>query len=338
MCPLRRSGARRLALSMRSLGGRARPCARLGLAPARRVGPVALAPFGAGPGGRGVGWSLPVPLAGSRPAFRRSRRRWAGGSWVLWCFLGVSCGRLLFRSFRVVRAAFRSFRVRALGRFRPGRFVPPLGARPLWRRRGRAVRFGPCCGCVRAVVVPPPAPRVSRLRGASRAARGGRPAVVGRFRPGRAAARAGSPGWRFAPPGRRVRRSLRCGRLVVAGLLAVFAAGLPAACFARPAPGLPGVVWVACPSRLAAGGASRRARWLGLRVLACGPRGAGWLVAVALPLAPRPCPLSRRLAEFAPGGAPALPGLPLPVPPRGGFSRSPSRSIPAVSFHQGRLF
>jgi hypothetical protein len=101
---------------------------------------------------------------------------------------------------------------------------------------------------------------------------------------------------------------------------------------------LAGVLFVACPSRVAAGAASRRARWFGLRVLACGPRGPGWLVAVALPLVARPCPVSRRLGAFAPGGAPALPGLPLPVPPRGGFSRSPLRSAPAVSLRQGRIF
>jgi len=102
--------------------------------------------------------------------------------------------------------------------------------------------------------------------------------------------------------------------------LAVFAAGLPAACRARPAPGLAGVLFVACPSRLAAFAAGRRAALFGLRVLAFGPRGPGWLLAVALPLARRPCPLSRRLSA-APGAAPALPGLPLPVGPRGGASR-----------------
>ena len=75
-----------------------------------------------------------------------------------------------------------------------------------------------------------------------------------------------------------------------------------------------------------------------VRVLACGARGPGWLVAVALPLAPRPCPVSRRLGAFALGGASALPGLPLPVPPRGGSSRSSSRPGPAFSFRQGHLF
>lgn len=114
----------------------------------------------------------------------------------------------------------------------------------------------------------------------------------------------------------------------MAGLLSVFAAGLPAACRARPAPGLAGVLFVAAASRCAALAACRRAAWFDLRVLACAPRGPGWLAVVALPLVPRPGPVSRRLGAFAPGGAPALPGLPLPVPPRGG-SRRPARAAGA---------
>jgi len=150
---------------------------------------------------------------------------------------------------------------------------------------------------------------------------------VGGVRSGGPAACSGRSWARVARPGGRVRRSVpRRWGLVVPWLLSVFAAGLPAACRARPAAGLAGVLFVACPSRLAAGAACRRAAWFGLRVLAGGPRGPGWLVAVALPLAPRPGPLSLRLGVFVPGGAPALPGLPLPVPPRGGASRPAPRS------------
>ena len=322
---------------MRALGGRAHPCARLGLASPPRPVPWRGAPSGPGAGGAGLG-SLPSlsPAPGGR--FRRSRRRGAGGSWVRWCFLGVSCGRFLVRSFRFRRAAFRAVLSGALGGLRPGRFLPPLVARLVRLGGGGSLRVARGRGRVRPVVVSPLAARLPWLRRSPGSRRCGRCAVVGGFRPGRSAAGPGSPGWRVARPGGRVRRPLRGCRVVVAGLLSVFAAGLPAACRARPAPGLAGVLFVACPSRVAAGAASRRARWFGLRVLACGPRGSGWLVAVALPLVARPCPVSRRLGAFAPGGAPALPGLPLPVPPRGGFFRSPSRSVPAVSSHQGRLF
>ena len=337
LCPCRVVAARRRGLSCPRWAAWRIPAPRSALR--RRPGPCscALAPSGPGAGGAGLG-SLPSlsPAPGGR--FRRSRRRGAGGSWVRWCFLGVSCGRFLVCPFRFRRAAFRAVCVRALGGFRPRRFVPPVrcgvvrfgGRGPFFLARRRRP--------VRAVVGRAPARGLSGLSGSPGSRRCGRCAVLGGFRPGGAAARSRSPGWRFARPGRRVRRPVRGGRVVVAGLLSVFAAGLPAACRARPAPGLAGVLFVACPSRVAAGAASRRARWFGLRVLACRARGPGWLVAVALPLAPRPCPVSRRLGTFAPGGAPALPGLPLPVPPRGGFSRSLSRSVPVVSFHQGRLF
>ena len=72
------------------------------------------------------------------------------------------------------------------------------------------------------------------LRRSPGSRRRGRGAVVGGFRSGGAAARSGSPGWRVARPGGRVRRPLRGCRVAVAGLLSVFAAGLPAAC-RRPA-------------------------------------------------------------------------------------------------------
>jgi hypothetical protein len=279
--------------------------------------------------------SLP-PAPGGR--FRRSRRRRAGGSWFAGFFLEVLRGRFLVRSFRFRRVAFRAVWFGSLGGFRPGRFVPPLGACPVRRRGGGSFRLVGWRWRVRPFVGAALAARLSRGCGSPGSRRGWRAALLGGLGSGFAAALAGSARWRVSPPCRGLCGAVRRWRVVVPGLLAVFAAGLPAACRVRPAPGLAGVLFVACPWRSAALAVARRARWFGLRVLACGPRGPGWLVAVALPLVARPCPVSRRLGAFAPGGAPALPGLPLPVPPRGGFSRSPLRSAPAVSLRQGHLF
>ena len=241
------------------------------------------------------------------------------------CGVSRGCFLVRFRSCPFLRRSVRSLRVCALGWFRARRFVPSVLPVVLRFRGGGAVFFFPRRCAVRGVLGWSVRPfwrfrfLLCRSLGARRC---WRCALLGGLRSGGPAARSRSPGWRVPRLGRCVRRSVRRWRLVVPGLLAVFAAGLPAACRSRPAPGLAGVLFVACPSRVAAGAASRRARWFGLRVLACGPRGAGWLVAVALPLAPRPCPVSRRLGAFAPGGAPALPGVPLPVPPRGGAVRS----------------
>jgi hypothetical protein len=100
------------------------------------------------------------------------------------------------------------------------------------------------------------------------------------------------------------------------------------------------VLLVACPARLAAGRVGRRAAAFGLAV--AGPLAVSrrrWLVAVRWVARP-PSALAVRLGAgpAALSAPPSLPGVPLPVPPRGGFSRSPSRFAPAVSFRQGRLF
>ena len=281
--------------------------------PAKRRGAAGppLAPGRVGSAGRSPGVGSGRFLA---------RFLWSG-------LLGVCCGSVSFLlcAFGVFGGPFRSVRVRPLGGCGPGRFLPPLVARLFRFRGGRAVFLVRRCGSVFGVVGWPVRAfwRSGCLLRRSLGSRWRwRCAVLGGVRSGGPAACSGRSWARFARPGGRVRRSLRRRwRLVVLGLLSVFAAGLPAACRARPAAGLAGVLFVACPSRLAAGAACRRAAWFGLRVLACGARGAGWLVAVALPLAPRPCPLSLRLGVFVPGGAPALPGLPLPVPRRGGASR-----------------
>lgn len=124
--------------------------------------------------------------------------------------------------------------------------------------------------------------------------------------------------------------------------LSVFAAGLAPGCAPwSPWPRCPGVLLVACPSRLAAEHCRRRAAWFGLA--AAGPLPVScsrWLVAVAASGSAAPVPFSGRF-----GAGPSLlaaplplPGVPLPVPPRGGSSRSSSRSVPAVSLRQGQLF
>jgi hypothetical protein len=124
--------------------------------------------------------------------------------------------------------------------------------------------------------------------------------------------------------------------------LSAFAAGLAPGCAPwSPWPRRPGVLLVACPSRLAAEHCRRRAAWFG--VAAAGPLPVShsrWLVAVAASGSVAPDPFSGRF-----GAGPALlaaplplPGVPLPVPPLGGFSRSPSPFPPSVSLRQVRLF
>jgi hypothetical protein len=130
---------------------------------------------------------------------------------------------------------------------------------------------------------------------------------------------------------------------VAAPSLAVFVAGLPPDCVPwSPWPPHPGVLLVACPSRLAAEHCRRRAAAFGLAVAGPLPVSRSrWLVAVAAPGSPAPDPLSVRLGAgpFARPQLP-LPGVPLPVPPRGGGrSRSVAPARPGrVSFAQGRLF
>lgn len=67
--------------------------------------------------------------------------------------------------------------------------------------------------------------------------------------------------------------------------LPFFAAGLAPGCVAwSPWPRRPGVLLVACPSRLAAEHGRRRAQWFGLAVAGPLPVSASrWLVAVRLP-------------------------------------------------------
>jgi hypothetical protein len=122
--------------------------------------------------------------------------------------------------------------------------------------------------------------------------------------------------------------------------LLVFAAGLPPGCVAwSPWPRRSGVLLVACPARPVAVHCRRRAAAFGLAV--AGPLPVSrrrWLVAVRCVPRP-PSALAVRLGAGPFARPPlSLPGVPFPVPPRGGFSHSPLRSVPAVSLRQGRLF
>ena len=331
-------------------GGARYPCARLAVgripAPAsalrRRPGPCpgAVPPPALALGGRG--W---VPSRPCRPlpagAAAAPCGGGLGGSWVRWCFLGVSCGRFLVRSFRFRRAAFRAVWLGSLGGLRPGRFLPPLGARPVWRRGGGSVLVGAGRRRVRPLVVAPLAARLPWLRRPPGSRRRGRCALVVRVGSGRAAARSRSPGWCVAPPGRRVRRPLRGCRVV--SPLVVFVAGLPPGVAPwSPWPPRPGVLLVACPSRCVALAACRRAAALGLAV--AGPLTVSrrrWLVAVRWVPRP-PSALAVRFGADPPAlsAPPSLPGVPLPFPPcGGGRSRSVAPPRPGrVSFAQGRLF
>jgi len=119
-----------------------------------------------------------------------------------------------------------------------------------------------------------------------------------------------------------------------------FAAGLAPGCAPwSPWPRRPGVLLVACPSRLAAEHCRRRAVWFGL--LVAGPVAVSrhrWLLAVRWVARP-PSALAVRLGAGSPACSPLpLSGVPLPVLPRGGSSHSPLRSAPAVSLRQSQLF
>lgn len=122
--------------------------------------------------------------------------------------------------------------------------------------------------------------------------------------------------------------------------LLVFVAGLAPGCAPwSPWPACPGVLLVACPSRLAAEHCRRRAAVFGLVV--AGPVAVArrrWLVAVRWVARP-PSALAVRLgAGSVARSSLQLPGVPLPVSPRGASSRSPLRSAPIVSLRQGQLF
>lgn len=98
---------------------------------------------------------------------------------------------------------------------------------------------------------------------------------------------------------------------------------------------------VRCPSAAVAARVCRRARAFGLPPVRAGRRGLLVLLPAARPRGPSA--LAVRLSgplALALAAPPALPGVPLPVPPRGGRSRSPASARPgrAVSFAQGQLF
>lgn len=261
-----------------------------------------------------VGAGLPVlaalPLRSGRPG-GRSRR----------CRRAVRPGRLGGRSFP---ARGRSPAAFPLEVFRGSFGFPslPLLSRRCWRRS-----FRPPRSRSRAGGCPPRGDR-RRLAPPGVAARS-----AGAVRP--ALAVPPGAGFRPVPLG-------RAAALFVVSPLLVFAAGLPPGGVPwSPWPARPGVLLVACPSRPVAEHCRRRAAAFGLAVAGPLPVSRSrWLVAVAAPGSPAPDPLSVRLgAGPAVLAAPrSLAGVPLPVPPRGGFSRSPLRSTPAVSLRQGRLF
>ena len=290
---------------------------------------------GAAPPRPAQGFASPLrALARVAVGSARLRRRGVCPARSGWAFsLGVSRGFFLVVPRCFVRGSFRPRGFRALGRWRAWRVVPPVVPLSVGFRGGGAVFFRRRCWLLRVFLGSPLAAGLFRVCGAAGAG------WLCRFGAGRAAACFGRPRPGLAPAGFRVRGSLRgCG--VVSPLL-VFVAGLPPGCVAwSPWPRCSGVVVVACPSCCAALAARRRAGSFGLA--AAGPVAASrrrWLVAARWVVRP-PSALSVRL-----GAGPAvlavpssLSGVPLPVPPRGGSSRSPSRSVSAVSFRQGQLF
>ena len=268
----------------------------------------------AGRRGRGGGVLLP-PLVGVRWSPRFSGLACGGVSWLLCLAWSV-----LFRWFpwRCVRPAVGS---------RPGA-VPP------WVCRS-AVRVARCPGSSRSRGFPRSPPlRASRCRGGggfppapvfARCAR----SPVGlrcRCRFARACRRAGrgcAPWWppvplRLPPLPALVAR--------VPGCRSRWLSRGGACCLA-----------VRCSSSALAALVCRRARAFGLPPVRAGRSGRLVLLPAARPRGPSA--LAARLAgPLVLAAPPSLPGVPLPVPPRGGSPRSPSRSSPAFSFRQGRLF
>ena len=317
LCRSLRAGARvRFAAS--------RPC------PRPRFRPFALAPSGAARWGGGFGVpSRPCPALPA-PASAAPCGGGVGGSLrsPVWLFGGVSW--LLCLAWSV---SFRWF---------PWRCVRPAvgsrrGVSPLSVSRS-AARGARCPGSWRSRGFPRSPPRrASRCRG------------VGGFPPAPAFARCARwpVGLRCRFPFARACR--RAGRACAPWWpLVPLSASLP------PLPvrvaHWPGCRWrwlsrggsrclaVRCPSRAVAALLCRRARAFGLPPLVAGRRGLLVLLPVARPRGPSA--LSLRLAgPLAFTAPPSLSGVPLPVSPRGGRSRSPAPARPRrVSFAQGRLF
>ena len=250
-----------------------------------------------------------------------------GGSSGLVC--GVCCGWFLLSRFvpRCRRAAWVSSALGSLvasaRRVCPGRWRVSLAAAGvvplvLWGRgRGR-------------VLV---ARRRCRVRGGL-----GR---LGRVSAGRAAVRRGRVGrlGSGGPAGaggrRRSRRPARR-RCVGAGRVGGWG-------FSRRPGGRRGgsrCLIVRCPSPALASLVCRRARAFGRPPERAGRRGLLVLLPASRPRGPSTLAVRVGAGPTALSVPPALPGLSLPVPPRGGRSHSPvsTRSAPAASLRQSRLF
>lgn len=246
--------------------------------------------------------------------------------WFLVAVVSVSGGFSWFRP-----AAVGSV-VASAGRFGAGRWCLPLagaGVRSVvfgrcGRRGFRVVgcRVGVCGGLV----------VVGRLSGGCPAVSGCGWAGLRRLGAGRLPAVAGA--------GRS--RCPACGRWLGAGV-AVALPPLPvlvasvSGCRSRwLVRGCRRVLVVRCGSPALAALLCRRARAFGLPPLRVSAR----LVLLPVARVVPPSPLSLRFGgPPALSAPPSLPGLPLPVLPRGGRSHSPAhRPGPAVSLRQGRLF
>ena len=281
-------------------------------------------------GRRGRGGGVWCPAAGGP------------GGFLWFSALGVSRGFALAGGFAVSRGvswcaggSAVGAVVASAGRFGAGRWGVSLaraglGAVVLGGGGRRGLRV--CCGCgwLRGGLVGlgrfPAGGAAVRRRGGSGVRRlraGGRPAVaaVGRSR--------------FASGSR-----LGAGRLAVAipplPLLVARVGGCRWRWLARAGARC---LAVRCSSLALAALVCRRARAFGLPPVRAGRSGRLVLLPAARPRGPSA--LSLRFAgppALAP--SPALPGVPLPVPSRGGRSRAPTPACPgrAVSFAQGRLF
>ena len=260
----------------------------------------------------------------SRKAFRGGEGGWFFSSRLSGAFrvCGVSRGcSLALRRFRARGcgcAAFGPLSGGPVGRFCPGVVVPPFPAVAVGVCRGCPVPFVCGGGPLRWVVGSPLAAPPRLLRGAPgpRWFRG-----VGSGLPLRSAL----PLWLARPGGgsRRRRRAARPGGVV--SPLLVFVAGLAPGCAPwSPWPPRPGMLLVACPSRLAAEHCRRRAAAFGLA--AAGPLAVSrrWLVAVRWVVRP-PSALAIRLGAGPVARSLPLCGVPLPVPRRGGASRPAPR-------------
>lgn len=95
---------------------------------------------------------------------------------------------------------------------------------------------------------------------------------------------------------------------------------------------------VRCRSRALAVLVCRRARAFGLPPLRAGRSGRLVLLPAARPRGPSALSVRLGTGPAALSAPQSLPGVPLPVPPRGGSSCSLSRFVPPVSLRQGRLF